>query len=84
MQREICVVPKSVNPARIKENFQVRTVLLLQGILKSTFSYKRQVWDFELSKEDFDALSHLKKGRLFKMAAFGGIDHPDFPWKEDI
>ncbi|XP_069688682.1 1,5-anhydro-D-fructose reductase-like isoform X2 [Periplaneta americana] len=66
MQRGIIVIPKSVNPDRIKENFQV--------------------FDFELSKDDVEALDALdkrSKGRRFTMGAFKGFDkHHEYPYAD--
>jgi len=42
IQRDICVIPKSVNPARIKENFNVFDFSLDDGDFKALSNFPRQ------------------------------------------
>ncbi|XP_014292194.1 aldo-keto reductase family 1 member C15-like [Halyomorpha halys] len=62
----VAVIPKSINPARIKQNFDV--------------------FDFELTKEEFETISALDRGedgRIFGGRGSGGFfdifaSHPEY------
>jgi len=54
-----------------------------KSVTPSRIKENFQVFDFELSADDFTKLSNLsKRERLFKFDFPGALDHPEYPYKE--
>nr|XP_020757466.1 1,5-anhydro-D-fructose reductase isoform X1 [Odocoileus virginianus texanus] len=84
IQRNVRVIPKSVNPKRILENFQDKKEQLhsehqcLQGP-----GLPHQVFDFELSEEDMTDLLGLD--RNLRLATFPITEnHKDYPFRTEF
>ncbi|NXB08781.1 ALDR reductase, partial [Cnemophilus loriae] len=72
IQRNMSVIPKSVTPQRIEENFKIREYLTESLI----------VFDFELAKEEMETLLGLQKHYCI-CALSECKNHKDYPFFED-